>query len=545
MIYNCGSTFYNLKRVATRKDTAMKNRWWALAALCFAELLVMVDNTIVNVALPTMARDLDAGTSGMQWIVDAYTLVFAALLLTGGYLGDRFGHRRILLVGVVGFTGVSALAAISQTLGQLVAARAGLGVFAALVFPATLAIVTAVFPQGKERATAVGIWAATAGVAVAIGPVLGGWLLEHFSWASVFWVNLPFGALAFVLIVALVPGTRPEEVNRFDLPGLILSAAGLGLLTYSVIEGPHHGWASWQTIGGMIGAGVLVAVFVRRQLSIDNPILDVRLFTNRYFATAAGMISIAFFALFGFIFLITQYFQAVKGYTPLEAGVRTLPFAVVMAAFSPIAMMLSQRFGTRPVAVLGALLMSSGFGIVQWASVESGYWSLIVWSMSLMAVGLAFISGPCTQLIMDALDPDQAGAGAAVNDTTREIGGALGVAVLGSVLTSIYTGDVVGRLTNLGVPKDAAAAAGESVMAGAEVAATVPGGAVLMQVREVFVDGLHGAVWMAIGVTAVAAAVAAYLLRTGPVTAAADLPGADAETELAVKAESEPTVALR
>lgn len=507
----------------------MRNRWLTLAALCFAELLVMVDNTIVNVALPSMARDLNAGISGMQWIVDAYTLVFAGLLLTGGYLGDRFGHRRVLTIGVGGFVAVSALAAMSQTLGQLIAARGGLGVFAALVFPATLAIVTAVFPQGRERATAVGIWAATAGVAVAVGPVLGGWLLEHFSWASVFWVNLPLGGVALIAIGLLVPGTRPESVSRFDLPGLVMSALGLGLLTYSVIEGPHYGWISLPTLGGLLGAVVVLGLFVRRQLGTESPILNVRLFANRYFATAAGMISIAFFALFGFIFLITQFFQAVMGYSPLEAGLRTLPFAVVMAAFSPIAMALSQRIGVRVVAVLGALFMSAGFGLVEIADETSGYWSLIVWSMTLMAVGLAFISGPCTQLIMDALTPEQAGAGAAVNDTTREVGGALGVAVLGSVLTSVYTTGVLDRLVALGAPRKVAEAASESVMAGAEAAARAPesaAGPLLSEVQQVFVDGLHSAVWVAVAVTAAAAVAAGVLLR-GPRRAPAGLDTSD------------------
>lgn len=494
----------------------MNNRWWALAALCFAELLVMVDNTIVNVALPTMARDLNAGTSGLQWIVDAYTLVFAGLLLAGGYLGDRFGHRRILVTGIIGFAGVSALAALSQNLGQLIATRAGLGMFAALVFPATLAIITAVFPQGKERATAVGIWAATAGVAVAIGPVLGGWLLEHFSWASVFWVNLPFGALALAAVLLVVPDTRPEEVFRFDTVGLILSVTGLSLLIYSVIEGPHYGWTNVRTIGGLLVAAAVLGLFVKRQLTIAHPILDVRLFTNRYFAGAAGMISVAFFALFGFIFLITQFFQAVQGYGPLEAGLRTLPFALVMALFSPTAMLLSRRFGPQPIAVAGALLMSSGFLLVEFADAESSYWSLIVWSMSLMAAGLASVSGPCTQLIMDALSPEQAGAGAAVNDTTREVGGTLGVAVLGSVLSSVYTTGVLDRLLALGVPREFATAASESVMAGAEVAAHAPDGAsshLLREVQNVFVDGLHNAVWTAVVVTALAAVAAAILLR--------------------------------
>ncbi|UQE73607.1 DHA2 family efflux MFS transporter permease subunit [Gordonia sp. PP30] len=497
----------------------MRNRWWTLGALCFAELLVMIDNTIVNVALPTLGRDLDAGISGLQWIVDMYTLVFAGLLLTGGYLGDRFGHRRTLLIGLAGFTAASALAASAGSLGQLIATRGLLGVFAALVFPATLAIITATFLPGRQRAVAVGIWAAVSGIAVAIGPVLGGWLLEHFSWSSVFWVNLPFGALAIAAVVLTVPGTRPEAAHPFDVPGLALSIAGLGLLTFSVIEGPHHGWSSARTIGGLVLAVVILAGFVMRQLRVAHPILDVRLFANRYFATAATMIAVAFFALFGFIFLITQFFQAVQGYGPLAAGVRTLPFAAVMAVFSPVAMALAHRFGPRPVATAGALFMTAGFALVETASRTSGYWQLVVWSMALMAVGLAFISGPCTQVIMDALTPAQAGAGSAVNDTTREIGGALGVAVLGSVLTSVYAAGVSDRFAALGVPHAATDTAAGSVMAGVEVAHRAPPGAVTtltVTVQDVFVDGLHSAVWVAVAVTAAAAVLGFVALRGVP-----------------------------
>ncbi|GAC67491.1 MFS transporter [Gordonia soli] len=510
-------------RVPPNAPERGSRRWFALVALCFAVLLVMIDNTIVNVALPTMSRELDAGISGLQWIVDAYTLVFAGLLLTGGYLGDRYGHRRMLLAGIAGFGAVSVLAALSGGLNQLIAARGGLGLFAALVFPATLAILTRIFTDAKERAVAVGVWAATSGVAVAIGPVLGGWLLEHYSWPSVFWINVPFGVMAAAAIVVVVPAAPPVATSRFDIVGLLLSVAGLGLLTYSVIEGPHFGWTDPRTIGGLALAAIALAGFVIRQLRVDNPILDVRLFTNRHFATAAGMISVAFFALFGFIFLITQFFQVVKGYGPLEAGVRTLPFAIVMAVLSPVAMALSHRFGPRAVAAVGALLMSAGFGLVEFSDRLSTYWGLIIWAMALMAAGLAFISGPCTQVIMDSLRPEQAGAGSAVNDTTREVGGTLGVAVLGSVLTSVYVSGVADRLAALRVPGEVQSIAEGSVMAGAEVARRAPAAvseAMRIAVDDAFVAGLHQAVWVAVGVTAVAAVAAAILLRprTTPAT---------------------------
>ncbi|NMO02547.1 DHA2 family efflux MFS transporter permease subunit [Gordonia sp. TBRC 11910] len=496
----------------------MKNKWIALVALCFAELLVMVDNTIVNVALPTVARDLDAGISGLQWIVDAYTLVFAGLLLTGGYLGDRFGHRRMLATGIVGFVAVSVAAASSNTLGELIASRAGLGMFAALVFPATLALIVAAFTEAKDRAVAVGVWAATSGMAVAIGPVLGGWLLDHYSWSSVFWINVPFGAVALAGALLVIPAPTEQRITlpRFDIVGVVLSIAGLGLLTYSVIEGPSVGWSSWRTIGGLVVALGIVAAFVSHQLRVEHPIFDVRLFTNRRFAGAAGMIAVAFFALFGFIFLITQFFQAVMGYSPLQAGVRTLPFALVVAALSPAAMALSHRFGPRVVAVTGALLMASGFSVVELTDRDSTYFGLIIWSMMLMAAGLAMISGPCTQVIMDALTPEQAGAGSAINDTTREIGGTLGVAVLGSVLTSVYAANVGVRLQDLGVPQPAREIAEQSVMAGVQVAMRAPqqaAEAVHAAVADVFIDGLQQATWVAVVISVCSAVAGGWAMR--------------------------------
>ncbi|MBJ7290430.1 MFS transporter [Williamsia sp.] len=492
-------------------------RWFALVALCLATLMVMIDNTIVNVALPTISRDLAASSSGLQWVVDAYTLAFAGLLITGGHLGDRFGRRRTLLVGVVGFAAISVVAAESGSLAMLIASRVGLGVFAALVFPATLALLTAVFTDPRERAAAFGAWAATTGVAVAVGPVLGGWLLEHFSWASVFWVNLPFAAVVVVAVLALVPsGGRRRDVGAFDVFGLLLSVAAMGLMIYSVIEGPNHGWTDVRTIGGIVVALGLTAVFVRREIRSAQPILDVRVFRNRQFASASALIALAFFCLFGFIFLVTQYFQAVMGYGTLSAGLHTLPFAVVLALVSPLAMALVRYLGVATVSATGALMMAAGFALVELADADSSYWGLIVWSMSLMAGGLGLISGPCTHVVMNALPPAQAGAGAAVNDTTREFGGALGVAVLGSALSSVYVGAMSDSPSIAGLPDSARVAAETSVMAGIEVARQAPvqmGDAIRVAVGDAFVDGLHQSVWIAVAAAGVAAPLMWFGLR--------------------------------
>lgn len=504
------------EHVAPATRAVNNRRWWALVALCGAVLLVMVDNTIVNVALPTISRDLNASNSGLQWVVDAYTLSFAGLLLTAGHLADRFGRRRLLVIGVVGFAGVAVLAAESSTLSQLIATRAGLGLFAAMVFPATLAILIGLFADLKERAIAVGIWAGTSGVSVAIGPVLGGWLLEHYSWSSVFWVNLPIAAAVLAGIAAVVPSGGKAQPGPFDFAGAATSIAGVALLVYTLIEGPNHGWSSLQTIAGFIGAATILALFVLRELRSGHPILNVRLFMNRAFSVSAGLIAVAFFSLFGFIFLITQYFQAVKGYGPLEAGLHTLPFAVVIAVFSPLAMMLARVLGPGRVAALGSAIMASGFALVVLADRDAPYWGLIVWSMSLIAMGLAFVQGPATNVIMNSLSPQQTGAGSAVNDVTREVGGTLGVAVLGSVLSSVYTTQLGNQLDASGLPAEALEASKTSVMAGVQVANTIegPGGEqILATIQDAFVAGLHSSVIVAVVAAGLVAPIAWFTLR--------------------------------
>jgi DHA2 family multidrug resistance protein-like MFS transporter len=486
------------------------SRWIALVVLCVAELLVSIDNTIVNVALPSLARQLSASTSGLQWVVDAYTLVFTGLLLAAGHVGDRLGRRRVLLVGLAGFGLVSVLAANTDSLGGLIAARAVMGAFAALIFPATLAIITNMFTATKERVAAVGIWSGVAGVSVALGPVTGGWLLEHFSWHSVFWVNVPLAVLAVAATVRWVPESRAQHLGAFDVGGVLFSVAGLTALVWSVIEGPHHGWSSGVSLAGFGTALVMLAAFVGHERRVATPLLDVSLFANRRFTAAAGAISIAFFGLFGFIFLVTQYFQAVKGYSTLSAGVRTLPFALVIGALAPVAVRLAQRVGTTVVVSGGLVLMSAGFALAATAQVDSLYFGRIVASMVLMAAGLGLIAGPATEAIMGALPLHQAGAGSAVNDTTRELGGTLGVAVLGSVLAALYNSDVANAVR--GLPTAVRDAARSSVVGGLDVAARTHDTGLLAAVRQAFVAGMHDASFVAAGATLVGAVLVAIAL---------------------------------
>lgn len=485
-----------------------RRRWWILVVLCLSVLLVVVDNTIVNVALPSISRELSASTSALQWVVDAYTLVFASLLLVGGNLGDRLGRRRMLQAGLVIFALTSIAAAAASTAGELIAARAAMGIGAALIYPSTLALLSNVFTDSRERATAIGIWAGVSGLAVAIGPVSGGLMLAHSGWSSVFYLNVPLVAVALVLGRRLLPESRDTAPGRFDPLGALLSITGIVVLVATVIQAPGHGWSSPVIVGGFALALVTLSGFVVWEARRSDPLLDVRLFLNRRFSTASAAIALAFFGLFGFIFLITLYFQAVCGYSPLRAGVATLPFAVVTGALSPVAIMVMKRIGTKLVVTAGLMSMSAGFVVAAGVDLESTYWGRVVTSMVLMAAGLAFTTGPASEAIMGALPRAKAGAGAAVNDTTRELGGTLGVAVIGSVLSSLYAPHVARSLSGLGLAPDAVRAARSSLVAGLDTAGHLPAalqGPAAQAVRHAFIDGLSAGSLVAAAATAIAA----------------------------------------
>ncbi|MFE7418923.1 MFS transporter [Rhodococcus sp. NPDC057529] len=413
-------------------------RFLALAVICLAELLVVLDNTIVNVALPSIGVELRTSVSGLQWVVDAYTLTFAGLLLAFGNLGDRYGRRRVMVIGLIGVAVMSIAGANAESLGQVVAARAAMGVFAAAVFPATLALVINIFTDVRERALAIAAWTAMAGFAIAIGPMAGGWLLEHFSWHSVFWINVPIAVFAAIATLVLVPESRASVIGRIDLLGIAASITGITVLVWAIIEAPHHGWTSTVTVGAVALSIAVLTGFVLWELRTDHPILDLRLFRNRRFSLPALAIAIGYFSMFGFLFLITQYFQGVREYTPFEFGVASLPFAVSVAVGAPVATLLAQRVGTTPVIVFGLLLTGVGLYLGGQVAVDSSYLTDVLPSMVSMALGLAIVQGPATESIMASLPLDEAGAGSAVNDTTREIGGTLGVAVLGSIVASYY-----------------------------------------------------------------------------------------------------------
>ena len=489
-------------------------RWQILGVLCVALFVIVMDNTIVNVALPTLARELGAGTSSLQWIVDAYTLVFAGLLLAAGGLGDRFGRKPALIAGLVVFGSFSLLGALASSTGQLIAARAVMGVGAALIFPTTLAIAVNVFTDARERAAAIGIWTAITGVAVALGPISGGWLLEHFSWGSVFLVNVPVAASAAVAAWVLVPDSRDPRAPRLDLPGLGLSIAGVTLLVWSLIEAPRHGWTSVATLGGVAAAASLLVVFVLWERRTPQPLLDVRLFRNMRFTGASLAVTLGFFALFGFIFLVTQYFQLVKGYTALQAGVRTVPFALAMGIAAVSAPAVVRRLGTKLVVAGGLASMAVGFAIAATNDATTPY-RVIVAAMLLMGAGLGAAVAPATESILGSLPAAKAGVGSAVNDTTREVGGTLGVAVLGSIMASLYGGRIADALSGAPIPAQAQAAAHDSLAAALQVAQHVGGSAGAMiaaTARDAFVHAFQVGSWVTGGVALAGALIALVLL---------------------------------
>jgi EmrB/QacA subfamily drug resistance transporter len=471
-------------------------------------LIIVIDNTIVNVTLPSLVRQLGASVSQLQWVVDAYTVVFAGLLLVAGTLGDRWGRRRSLTVGLSVFAAASAAAAFSGGVGQLVSARAVMGAAAAFIMPATLSILTNTFTDARERAMAIGIWSGVVGIGVVLGPLAGGFLLDHFWWGSVFVVNVPIAAGAVVAARSLVPESRDPDASVVDWIGGALSVLGLVTLVTAIIEAPNDGWTSTLVLGLFgLSAASLVA-FAVWEGRVEHPMLDLRLFRNRRFSAASATISLMFFALFGFVFLSTQYLQFVLGYTPFDAGLRTLPFAAAMMVVAPFSAKLVEHFGTKRVVVAGLVIFATGLILASTITAASGYTRLGV-AMLLLGAGLGLSSAPATDSIMGSVPARRAGIGSAVNDTAREVGGSLGVAIIGSIVASIYRSHLDTGLP-AEMPATAAAAAHDSLGAALQVTSAVgPVGPRLADAaREAFVDAMSRATIVAAGIAALSALIA-------------------------------------
>src|SRR5215472_14930049 len=429
---------------------SMRDKGLILVTLCLAALIINLDTTIVNVALPALVRQIGATTTGLQWVVDAYNLVFAALVLAAGSLSDRLGRKGMLLAGLAVFGAASLAGAFAATIDQLIAARAVMGLGAAMMFPSTLSLLTNVFTGRRDRALAIGVWGASAGVGIALGPIAGGWLLERFWWGAIFVFFVPVAAVVALLVAWRVPTSRDPRTPPVDWRGFALSAAGMGLIVYGIIQAPGWGWASATTIGLLAAGAAVLAGLVAVERRMADPMIDVTLFRNPRFTAASAAVAIAFFALLGFIFLMTQYFQVVRGYSPLSTGVRLLPVAVTVGVAAVAGTRLAVRVGSKVIVGGGMVLFVAALMVV-------------------LGTGMGLTQAPATEAIMGAVPKRQAGIASAVNGSTRLFGGTLGVAVIGSVAASLYTSRL-DALLPAGLPGRAVTAATGSV-GGAAVAA--------------------------------------------------------------------------
>ena len=495
--------------------TSRAHRGVALAVLCLAAFTINLDTTIVNIALPSLVRQLDASTQELQWVVDAYTLTFAGLVLAAGSLSDRYGRKGALLTGLAIFGSATAVGGLVDSPDALIAVRAVMGVGAAVIFPATLSILSNVYTDRGERARAIGLWGAITGLGVALGPISGGWLLEHFWWGSVFVAMAPVAALTFLGAVLFVPTSRDPTTPPVDVVGLALSTIAVGTLVFTIIEAPERGWTDPATAAGFALAATAAAVFVLWERRRAHPMLDVSLFRNLRFSAASGSIMVIFFALAGFIFLITQYFQFLKGYAPLSTGLRILPVATCIALGSLVGVRLSVTVGNKVVVATGLFLVGVSFAWVSTASTATPYIE-IVGQMVLIGLGMGLTTAPATEAIMGVVPKEKAGVGSAVNDATRELGATLGVAIIGSTYASLYASGI--RDAAGSFPAPALDAASESIGAALSVSSQLgAAGRPLLDVSQAaFFDGFQLGCLIAAGVLIVGAVFAARFLPSRP-----------------------------
>jgi EmrB/QacA subfamily drug resistance transporter len=516
-----------------------QRRWYTLLVLCVSLIVIVLDNTILNVALPTLAHPtadggLGATGSQLQWIVDAYTIVFAGLLLTAGSLGDRFGRYRALTFGLSVFGIGSLLSAFATDADVLIATRALMGVGGAFIMPSTLSILTNVFTEARERGRAIGIWAGVSALGIGIGPISGGLLLAHFWWGSIFLVNVPIVILGLIFGYLLVPESRDPSAPRLDPLGALLSIAGLTTFLWAVIQAPSNGWTAPDVLAGFAIGIALLVTFLVWELHTSSPMLNLHFFQNPRFSAASGAITIAFFSLFGTLFLMTQYLQSVLGYSTIKAGAVLLPQAVTIMVAAPLSSIWVQRFGNKRVVATGLLIVGAGFLSFLTLQPDSSTLQVILITCTL-GLGMGNVMAPATDSIMGSLPRAKAGVGSAVNDTTRQVGGAFGVAVLGSILSSQYATHFQSRVPD-GLPSQAVDAAKDSVGAALGVANALPsslqqlGPGLVDAAKSSFVDGFHVAAFIAaVLVFAAAMGVLRFLPARGVDEAPADMPWLEEE----------------
>jgi EmrB/QacA subfamily drug resistance transporter len=493
-------------------------RWAALSVLCVTLLLVSLDLTILNVALPAIVKDLHATSSQLQWIVDAYAVAFAGLLLTLGALGDRAGRKWVFLAGLLVFAAGSAFSAWSGSVGLLTAGRVVMGVGAAALMPSTLSILTNVFRADRDRGRAIGIWSATAGLGVAIGPIVGGFLLVHYWWGSVFLINVPVAVLGGLAAIFLVPNSRNIQAKKLDPVGMLLSILGFGLLLWAVIEAPSRTWTAPPVIGALAASAALIAGFLIWEHRRTDPMLPVSFFRSRRYSAAIASLALVLFALMGVLFLMTQYLQFVLGFSAFQAGMAIAPVALVLLLTASFSAVLARKIGTKSVVVPGLLLIALGLGLLSQTTVHDGYtWCLPFLMLTGCGVGLAL--APSTDSVMGSVPTQEAGVGSATSDTSLQVGGALGVAVLGTALNLRYQHLISALIAHHAMPPAVHDVILGSLGGALEVAARLPGptGAALAEAaRQSFVSGMDLGLLIASIVVAAAACLVMLALPQRP-----------------------------
>lgn len=523
-------TIRGAPRAGTAEGTGDRRRWWVLVAMVFGLFMPVLDNLVVNVALPTIQRKLGAGVSGLQWIIDAYTLTFASFMLTGGALGDLYGRKRFFMAGLGVFTVGSLLCGLSGSTGQLVAFRAVQGMGAAMLLPGSLSIITATF-QGHERGAAIGIWAAMSGLAIAIGPVVGGLMVEHVSWQSIFFINVPIGIIGLVLTRSVVTESRdPTTSRRIDPPGLVTGTAGLFFLVYALIEGNARGWTDAFILGAFALSAALLAAFFYVESHRRSPMLPLSFFRIPTFSAANVVAAAVFFAMFGSVFFLSLYLQNVDGYSPVGAGVRLLAFSVVILFVAPLAGRLSDRFGSRWFMTFGPLTAAVGLTLLLRTEPGSSYFSVLLPSFLVLAAGMAATMTPMTAAVMGSVETRHAGVASAATNTSREIGGVFGIALLGAIVTSSFKSGWQSALLAAGISRGQAS----RIVANFGTAAATGGGgsfrafagrfprgtspsvlrAVYGSIAHPFVQAMHSAILVAVAFMLLAAVVSAVFVRS-------------------------------
>ncbi|RFZ69366.1 Antiseptic resistance protein [Mycobacterium marinum] len=485
-----------------------------LAVIVLGNFIAAIDLTIVNVALPTLSGILNASNAELQWIVDAYAIATAGLLLAAGNLGDRYGRRGWLTIGLAVVAASSVVAASANSAQAVIAARVVMGVGAAIIFPTSLALVTNVFVDSTDRARAIGVWSAVTGIAVVVGPILGGWLIDHFSVGSIFWINVPIAVVAIVCANVFVPTSSNPDRPPIDLPGLLLSTVGVTVLTYTLIEAPNIGWASARTATGFALAVGLLAVFLWLERRTWHPILDLSIFANRRFSGGTAAVTTAYLVMCGFIFVATQYLQFIAAYGAFDTGVRLVPLAISYAGSSIVAPRIVERMGTTTVVAGGLVIVAGAVASAGAFEASTPYW-VIAAAMASLGSGLGLTMAPASEAILGSLSPAAAGVGSAVTGVARQLGGCLGVAIVGSVFASVYMRSMTNSDALLGIDPARRAAMRQSMAAAKQVldhlpVQDMPG--VRHAIESAFLQSLGVGCLVCAAFAVVGAAVVAFLL---------------------------------